>query len=573
MRQKTEQVRKDVGNIKVSGEHLGYQKEETETMPERIERIRHDLKELERFYNIEISTRRTTRLQKYFAEQLTDLRQTSFDSYDQEGKIDYLLLQNYLKRRLAQLDLETAKDKKTELLFPFASTIVRLCEDRQQMIPINGEQAARDVYDVGKQISTMEEKVKSGKVKIDKTSAFRAAKTVDQLHSHLAEWFGYFNGYDPMFTWWVAKPYAIVNKQLKEFASTIREELVGIKRDDKDAIVGDPIGHAGLMADLEAEKIPYTPEELIQIGETDFVWCEEEIVKASRELGFGDDWRKALEYVKDQYVDPGKQPELIRHLADEATEYVKEHDLVTVPPLADELWRMFMMAPERQKVNPFFLGGTSIIVSYPTDTMDHESKLMSMRGNNIHFARATVFHELIPGHHLQGFMNDRYRSYRKIFNTPFSVEGWSLYWEVVLWNDEKFPKTPENRIGMLFWRMHRCARIIFSLKFHLGEMTPQECIDFLVDRVGHERENAEGEVRRSFAGDYSPLYQAGYMLGGFQLYSLRQELVNSGKMTEKQFHDRVLKENQMPIELLRALIKEQPLTPDFKSSWRFYKGL
>jgi len=37
---------------------------------------------------------------------------------------------------------------------------------------------------------------------------------------------------------------------------------------------------------------------------------------------------------------------------------------------------------------------------------------------------------------------------------------------------------------------------------------------FLVDRVGHERENAAGEVRRSFKGDYGPLYQAGYMLGG-----------------------------------------------------------
>ena len=50
--------------------------------------------------------------------------------------------------------------------------------------------------------------------------------------------------------------------------------------------------------------------------------------------------------------------------------------------------------------------------------------------------------------------------------------------------------------------MHRWARIIFSLGFHLGKMTPEQCIDFLVDRVGHERENATGEVRRSFSGSY-----------------------------------------------------------------------
>jgi uncharacterized protein (DUF885 family) len=38
--------------------------------------------------------------------------------------------------------------------------------------------------------------------------------------------------------------------------------------------------------------------------------------------------------------------------------------------------------------------------------------MMSMRGNNPSFSRATVFHELIPGHHLQGFMAARYRPYR-----------------------------------------------------------------------------------------------------------------------------------------------------------------
>ena len=60
------------------------------------------------------------------------------------------------------------------------------------------------------------------------------------------------------------------------------------------------------------------------------------------------------------------------------------------------------------KSHPFFLGGDSIQVSYPTNTMDHEAKLMSMRGNNPHFSRSTVFHELIPGHNLQFYYNKRH---------------------------------------------------------------------------------------------------------------------------------------------------------------------
>ena len=125
---------------------------------------------------------------------------------------------------------------------------------------------------------------------------------------------------------------------------------------------------------------------------------------------------------------------------------------------------------------------------------------------------------------------------------------------------------------MLFWRMHRCARIVFSIKFHLGQMTPQECIDYLVEKVGHERATAEGEVRRSFNGDYTPLYQAGYMLGALQLYALRREIVASGMMGEKEFHDSVLKENNMPIEMVRALLKGEKLTENHKPSWRFYQG-
>src|SRR5205814_10512102 len=105
--------------------------------------------------------------------------------------------------------------------------------------------------------------------------------------------------------------------------------------------------------------------------------------------------------------------------------------------------------------------------------------------------------------------------------------------------------------------MHRCARIIFSLSFHLGKMTPGECIDFLVNRVGHERENAAGEVRRSFGGGYGPLYQAAYLLGGMQFYALRKELVGSGRMTDRQFHDAVLKGNRIPIEMLRADVTGQ----------------
>jgi len=275
-----------------------------------------------------------------------------------------------------------------------------------------------------------------------------------------------------------------------------------------------------------------------------------------------------VEKVKTLHVEPGKQPAMIRDLAWEAIRYLDRHDLVTVPALARDTWRMEMMSPQRQLVNPFFTGGETISVSFPTNTMAYEDRLQSMRGNNIHFSRATVHHELIPGHHLQGFMTARYNAHRRQFGTPFWLEGWALYWELFLY-DRGFPQTAEDRVGFLFWRMHRCARIHFSLNFHLGKWTPQECIDYLVKRVGHEPANATAEVRRSFGTGYGPLYQAAYLLGGIQIRQLQRELVESGKMSNRQFHDAVLQAGNMPIEMVRALLSNQNLSRDFTPHWKF----
>ncbi len=402
----------------------------------------------------------------------------------------------------------------------------------------------------------------------------RAAKEAAALRDALKTWFSFYGGYDPQFSWWAGEPYRTTDAALLDYSNFLRDKVAELRQParagDASNIAGDPIGRQGLVSELTYEMIPYTPEELIAIGEKEYLWCENEMKRAAREMGFGDNWKAALEKVKNMYVDPGKQPAVIRDLAREAEKFLDDRGLVTVPPLVRETWRMEMMTPARQLINPFFTGGEVISVSFPTNAMTYEQRLMSMRGNNIPFSRATVFHELIPGHHLQGFMERRYRRYRSpIAATPFFGEGWSLYWELLLW-DLGFHGTAEDRVGALFWRMHRCARIVFSLGFHLGKMTPQQAVDYLVDKVGHERENAIGEVRRSFT-EAPPLYQAAYLLGGLQIYSLRKELVAAGKMTDRQFHDALLREGSIPVELIRASLLEQPLTRDFRTSWRFYQ--
>ena len=346
---------------------------------------------------------------------------------------------------------------------------------------------------------------------------------------------------------------------------------MAMAEEGRDVAGGDegPIGAEGLEAHLAREMIPYTAEELIAIAENEFLWLDEAIVSASRRMGYGDDWRAAQEAVKAAWVPPGEKAAVVRDIQYESEAFLEERGEITMAPLMREIWRMGMRGPEAQLVNPFFTGGEQITISYPTYDMTHDFKLMSARGNNPHFNRATVHHELTPGHGYQGFMTSRFSDHRRLFSTAFWTEGWALYWEFRLF-DQGFPRGPEDEIGMLTWRRHRAARIVFSMKYHLGQMTEEEAVDYLVDQVGFERSNAEAEVRRSFHGRYGPLYQAAYMLGGLQFDALEKELVESGRMSPREFHDAILQGGRMPVELVRLRLTGEGLTPEYRSQWRFY---
>ena len=623
-----------------------------------------------RTYVVNNSPTRIDRLRKFDGDWLAAVKAVDVTNLSPAAREELITLRSKIEDNAKDVNRRAAEA--VAQLTPFATTILELEESRRRVDQVDAIKSAGKVDAMRKQVEKLKAAVeagaKSGKfpsdLQLNKWTANKAGEAAAALRANLKAWHGFYTGYDPEFTWWVAEPYRAADNALGDYIKALTEAekkltepgkspeskavaaptgtsdapdlktlmetprsefapafgqyyrlradatrwLEGLKsvrfneltregkvdyllfktqlerevkrRDLKDAkrppvpkddtgIVGRPIGRDALMLELAGELIPHTPEELIAIAKKELAWCDTEMLKASREMGLGDDWRAALEKVKQSHVKPGEQPKLIRDISDTSIEYLKKRDLVTIPPLAEETWRMIMMSPERQLVSPFFTGGEVISVAFPASSMSHDAKLQSLRGNNLHFSRATVQHELIPGHHLQLFSNARNQPHRSLFGTPFSVEGWALYWELVLYDKGDFAKGPEDRIGFLTWRKHRCCRIIFSLGYHMGDLTPRQCIDLLTDRVGFEPENATAEVRRSFSGGYGPLYQAAYLLGGFQFWELRKELVGTGKMTERQFHDAILAEHSMPVAMLRAVLLKQPLPESGLPPWKF----
>lgn len=657
-----------------------------------------------------LSPGRVARLKRFDLDWQAALSALDASRLSPAGKADVAALNATITDNLAQLDADAAALARISPVVPFAPAIVQLVEARIRIENIDAQKAAGTLTQVTKQIGEIRARVEAGlsatppadSLRLSSELATKGASAVRTLRSSLAEWFAFYNGYDPLFTWWMGLPFKHVDAALDGYASFLANtvapkglpasgdpapaaltiaaapapshqsvpdlvELMSLPHDemadivqrfrgpagggrgggrggapappsqgtpaappvardrafyqgwltalksldfrtlsrnaqvdylyikkiaeqqiardgvtlpanpprkaDTSGIEGPARGRQGLIFDLQDELIPYTPEELIAFAEQEFAWCDREMKKASAAMGFGDDWKQAMEKVKGMHPPPGGQAAVIRDLMHEAVDFLRARDLLTVPAVAAESLHMIMMTPERQLVNPFFTGGAQISVSYPTDTMEYDARIQSMRGNNTPFSHATAQHEMIPGHNLVFYTGARFGAYRARLggNSPFFGEGWPLYWELLLY-DIGFHDTPEKKIGALFWRMHRCARIIFSLKFHMGEWSPQECVDFLVDRVNFERENAMGEVRRSFQGSYGPLYQAAYLLGGLQLRSLRRELVDSGQMGQKAFHDEILRQGSMSIAMLRLALGRQPLTPDMSVDWRFIDG-
>ena len=59
------------------------------------------------------------------------------------------------------------------------------------------------------------------------------------------------------------------------------------------------------------------------------------------------------------------------------------------------------------------------------------------------------------------------------------------------------------------------------------------------------------------------------MMGALQFRALREELVSSGKLAEREFHDAILRGGSIPVEMVRARLTKQQLGRDYRTAWKF----
>ncbi len=278
-------------------------------LPALIARFQVDQDCLHRLLQVPYSAVRRERLRRFLECWRQTCEQITFDTLTRSDRADWLLLRSRLDADVRELDQEERGLAIAASLLQFADSLVALEERRLALEDVEAEAAAETLDRADTQVQEICTALKNGTRTVCITAAGEAVQIVSRLHSMLKSWFTFYHGYDPLFTWWVEAPYHALEKRLMDYGVFLREAAVGA---GEEAILGSPIGRDALMDELRSAQIAYTPEELIAAGQAEISWCRRELSQAAREMGYGDDWRAALDQVKRGHVAPGRQPALVR---------------------------------------------------------------------------------------------------------------------------------------------------------------------------------------------------------------------------------------------------------------------
>ncbi len=172
-------------------------------------------------------------------------------------------------------------------------------------------------------------------------------------------------------------------------------------------------------------------------------------------------------------------------------------------------------------------------------------------------AESTAFHEMIPGHHLQGAIalerKDIHPIGRYLGNSGYS-EGWGLYAERLA--DEMHLFSGDlDRLGMLSSQALRAARLVVDSGIHTMGWTRKQAIAYMLAHTAEDPADVASEVDRYI------IYQGqatAYMLGKLEITTAREEAKQAmGRNFDiKQFHDRVLEDGAVPVSFLHEKIRQ-----------------
>ena len=311
----------------------------------------------------------------------------------------------------------------------------------------------------------------------------------------------------------------------------------------------------------EAELLDLDTRALRDRGRQQLELLTAELRRIAQELRGTDDWHGVLEELN---ADRPATPEDMRVGYEEwtakARDYLVERGLVTLPE--GEFCSVEPSPPFQRPViavasyqNPPAFAPTMhghFFVPYPPDGASDKEIAKRLESNSYPAIPSTAVHEAYPGHHWHLSMAKLNPSHlRQWLGTSYFSEGWALYAERMM-REQGFFTDLRHEMFQYEATLFRAARIVVDTSLHMGEMTYDEAVAFMLANSSLTEPTAKAEVTRYCSW---PTQASAYLTGCLEIVRIRDQFMKARGATNgdirhlRDFHDALVSSGDLPIAL------------------------
>jgi uncharacterized protein (DUF885 family) len=162
------------------------------------------------------------------------------------------------------------------------------------------------------------------------------------------------------------------------------------------------------------------------------------------------------------------------------------------------------------------------------------------------------YHEGVPGHHWQISTAQELTGlpqFRKLIPFTAYQEGWALYTEWLAKEAGWYEGDPFGDLGRLQAELFRAVRLVVDPGIHAKRWTREQAIKYMRDKTGMGEKEVTAEIERYIV---NPGQACAYKVGMIKIQELRKRAQTElgPKFDQREFHDVVLKNGAMPLEIL-----------------------
>ncbi len=267
-----------------------------------------------------------------------------------------------------------------------------------------------------------------------------------------------------------------------------------------------------------------------------------------------------LNKLAEQHPNDATVVDYAKEVVTEATGFVRQHDLVTIPNVPLDVIAM----PEFKRgvaiaycdaPGPLEKNGKTLFAVAPTPKdWSKERKESFFREYNNYMIRDLTVHEAMPGHFLQLARANEFRAptlVRAIFQSGPFIEGWAVYCEQMM--AEQGYGGPEIKMQQLKMRLRAICNAILDQSIHAGKMNEKQAMD-LMTKEGYQQ---EGEaVAKWKRARLTSAQLSTYFVGATEHLDLRaaeqKKLGNDFNL--KKYNDQVISYGSPPLKYVRELM-------------------